>query len=349
MRVLMVGPAQEEKGGISTVVSGYYNAGLDKIIDLKYISSYKSGNKIYKLFVGLRALIDFITCLHRYDIVHIHMASRASFYRKLLFIIIAKKGDKKVIIHLHSGLFKKFYYEECNNRQRKIINDTFDLADLIITLSDENHDFIKETSSTETVLLENSVLLPNFIRNDFSNHNVLFMGRFSQEKGFGELIDAFGIVSSEIKDAKLFLCGCEVSDYYKDIIEQIKTENNVKIMGWVTGIEKDNILKKCSVFVLPSHFEGMPMSILEAMSYGEIVVATNVGAIPSVIENGKNGMLVSVDNVEELSDAIKTALLHDNRKQISENARKTVSNRYNIANGVERLVDIYQSIINKRI
>ena len=111
MRVLMVGPAREVHGGVSAVINNYYEAGLDKKIEMEYLPSMKDGSKWCKLFVALGAYTKFVCIAWKYDIVHIHMASDSSFYRKSLFILLTKIYRKKLIVHEHGGNFREFYYE----------------------------------------------------------------------------------------------------------------------------------------------------------------------------------------------------------------------------------------------
>ena len=95
IKVSMIGPGRNVMGGISTVVISYYNLGLDKRIKLRYIATMKDGSKIKKLSVAIKAYIQFKKCLKDFDIVHIHMAAQASFYRKSIFVQLAKKMVRK--------------------------------------------------------------------------------------------------------------------------------------------------------------------------------------------------------------------------------------------------------------
>ena len=72
------------------------------------------------------------------------------------------------------------------------------------------------------------------------------------------------------------------------ILKEKRIDKNVKILGWVTGKEKENYLKECSMYILPSYNEGMPMSLIEGMAYKNIPISTNVGGIPKVIDNMQN-------------------------------------------------------------
>ena len=101
MKVLMIGPGRGLKGGISSVVESYYNVGLDKLVDLDYLETFTDGTKIKKIIFAIKSLLKFTNKAKDSDIVHIHMSSRGSFYRKSLFVKKAYKMNKKIIIHIH--------------------------------------------------------------------------------------------------------------------------------------------------------------------------------------------------------------------------------------------------------
>ena len=121
-KVLMIGPDRSVHGGISGVVNNYYEAGLDKKIDLCYIGTMVEGSKFRKLGQAAKAFCLFCIKLPGYDIVHVNMASDSSYYRKSFFIKAARHAGKKIVIHQHGGDFETFYYKEQSGRGRKKID-----------------------------------------------------------------------------------------------------------------------------------------------------------------------------------------------------------------------------------
>ena len=124
-KVLMVGPGRDVMGGISTVVNSYYELGLNKEVELRYVSSMEDGSKLKKLLVAFNSYMEFSRHIKEYDIVHVHMAAQASFTRKSIFIKKAKKAGKKIIIHQHSADFDDFYFRQSDAKKRKQIKKTF--------------------------------------------------------------------------------------------------------------------------------------------------------------------------------------------------------------------------------
>ena len=125
----------------------------------------------------------------------------------------------------------------------------------------------------------------------------------------------------------------------------IQCGSYVHYLGWINAEQKDKYLKECNVFVLPTYFEGLPMSLLEGMAYECACVASEVGGIPQVMTSGKDGILVPAKEVESLKEALKK-ILEDPllQRELGRNARKTVEEDYDINKSVQKLLQVYQSI-----
>jgi glycosyltransferase involved in cell wall biosynthesis len=134
----MVGPDPKVMGGIASVVTGYLNSSMVRDYDLKYISSHKDGSKIKKLMVAAAAYLRFtwICIFDRPDIIHIHSSFGASFYRKMIFIIIGKWFSIPIVNHIHGSEFDKFYTNSWYIKKRLVTN-IYQKCDVIIVLSKE--------------------------------------------------------------------------------------------------------------------------------------------------------------------------------------------------------------------
>lgn len=344
-RVLMLGAARDVKGGVSTVVNQYYEAGLGNIVDLKYIETMKEGAKVKKLFVAAKAYYEFKINIKYYDIVHIHMASRASFFRKSIFIKLAYKAGKKIIIHMHGAEFDIFYDKECDNKKKKIVNEIFNMADIVIALSDQWKEYLScICDKKKIIVLYNAVNIPDFRRENYDNKNILFLGRLGKRKGIYDLIEAGKRITEIEPDVHFYVAGDGEIEECKKICIENNLTNHITFLGWIRGREKEEYLKKCSIFVLPSYGEGMPMSVLEAMSYGMIVVSTYVGGIPEIIKHEKNGYLFNPGDVESLVKYILESLEKDKKEYIGKNACKTILHRFNAKKNIVYLKKIYSEL-----
>jgi glycosyltransferase involved in cell wall biosynthesis len=342
IKVLMIGPARSVKGGMTTVVDNYYNYGLDRIVDLKYIETCNDSNKISKFLKEKKGMMEFKKEIDNFDIVHIHMASRRSTFRKAKYIKLAKKHNKKIVLHIHGAGYKNFY-DECDEKKKKYVRDILALCDRIIVLSEEWYDFFKNLVEQEKlVVVYNSIVVPDDFEKNINTNSILFLGRIGKRKGIYDLIEVIEKVIPKYPNLKLYIGGDGEVEKLKKIIKERNLENNVEYIGWTSGEKKNNFLRNVSFYILPSYNEGMPMSVLEGMAYKNITISTNVGGIPKVIEHEKNGIIIEPGDKEKMEMYI-LHLLEDEkfRKKLSDEARKTIVEKFNIEVIIKKLEEIY--------
>ena len=347
MKVLMIGPARSVNGGISAVVNNYYKAGLDKKVQLQYIGTMEDGSKWHKLKIAVKAFMEFVTKVSKYDLVHIHMASDSSLYRKLLFICLTKIFRKKLIVQQHGGNIKHFYYTECGKKRQQLIKKILQKADVFLVVAPYLKDIFKDIVGEDKIIVfPNAIEIPTKIEPDYNRQNLLFLGRLCKEKGINELLEAVKGLKQEFPDLQLYLGGIWVEEELEKKAE--KCGDFVHYLGWINAEKKKEYLQKCNLFVLPTYFEGLPMSLLEGMAYGCACVATEVGGIPQVVTDKKDGFMIPAKDVQALKNAIRELLGNpDLQKEIGMNARKTVESNYEIVTSVNNLVGIYKHLCDE--
>ena len=350
MNVLMLGPDRSVHGGISAVVNGYYEAGLDEKINLKYIGTMKEGSKAYKLAVAAKAYMEFSKELPNADVIHVNVASDNSFRRKSIFVHKAHKANKKIIIHQHGGDFKNFFANENDDAGRDAILNTICMAEKLIVLSDGWKEYFEsilkeKTEKPQIVVLNNSIRIPSDTEASgraYGSHNLLFLGRICRDKGIEELLNSFERLSNEFTDMHLYLGGIYEDEGFKKKIEAHREQ--ITFLGWIDGDKKTEYLKKCDILVLPSYYEGFPVCVVEGMAYGCSVVATRVGAIPEIIEDGIDGILIQPRDEGSLTEGLRELLGDDLfMERIGNAARAKVTKKYNINNTIDRLIEIYEN------
>ena len=174
-----------------------------------------------------------------------------------------------------------------------------------------------------------------------SDHNlkILYLGHMEDFKGIMDLLDAILILrDTQIKFHMIFSGkGGALASAYK-FVELHKLKSYVTFTGWVDQKAKAVLLDTCEIFVLPSWSEGLPNSMIEAMSAGLACVLTRVGMIEDYVVNGRDALVVNPRNPSELSDAIKTLLLDQlARERISKNGSILASSNFTLENGVNLL------------
>ena len=141
---------------------------------------------------------------------------------------------------------------------------------------------------------------------------------------------------------KNFLCqiygGGSLFDKIKIIISENELDKNVVLMGWANKQVKKEAYSKADIFILPSHFEGFPNSLVEAMSAELPVISSNVGAVGDIIEDGINGFIFDSKNINQLVEKIETLISDsDLRMLMAINARKKITKKFTVLQAVEKL------------
>lgn len=339
-RVVMIGPARNVHGGVSTMVNNYYAAGLSELVNLTYISTMVDGSKFRKLLQAIWAYLYFLTFLPGMDILHANMSPDASYYRKKIFVDTAALFHKKIIIHFRGGDFQTFYNQKSNTgagRVRKTLNK----AHVFLVLSPEWKEvFLPLVTPEKIIILGNAVAIPEKKKSDYASHNLLFLGRMCQDKGAGELLAVMPRLREHFPDVHLYFGGIWTdADLEK---EAAKMQDMITSIGWIDKKTQSEYAEKCSIFVLPTYYEGQPNSVIEAMAAGMVPVATAVGGIPQMILDHENGRLIEPRNADALYDALAELLADEKlRRRYGEAGRRHIEENFNIHHLVERLSHIY--------
>jgi glycosyltransferase involved in cell wall biosynthesis len=352
INIIMFGPHPTATGGISNVINNWLEVGLSSKVNLEYISTLKRYVPRRYFYKFIEALYANVFLLFRssssVDIVHIHVSSGLSFFRKLILLKIAKLKGLKIIVHLHSSEFEQFYNESSGSIKNRI-RSFFDDSDAIIVLSKSWKRFIEKISSNNSIfILYNGANLEKFSGKIPHNNriNISFMGRLGKRKGVYDLLEAFARVVKDFPNAHLVLGGDGDINEVKQIVSQKELSNNIHILGWVSGEEKVRVFQECDIYVLPSYNEGLPGSILEAMSVGIPVVSTRVGGIPEAVSENKNGFLIQPGDVDDMTDKLQCLVANDGlRQRMGIESMIIMQEKFDIVQIVEELVQIYQKVL----
>jgi glycosyltransferase involved in cell wall biosynthesis len=119
--------------------------------------------------------------------------------------------------------------------------------------------------------------------------------------------------------------------------------DNFSYIGLVSGKSKCDFLRSLDVLVMPTYFEGLPMSLLECMSYGVVPVITPVGSIPEVVVDGNNGLFIKVKDTDSIVETIRKIDSDRNLlNRLSVNARNTIFSKFSTQQYISQLNRIYQ-------
>lgn len=346
--VLMVGTDLTGMGGVRAVVAGYIEGGLFGKIDCAYVATHRYGSRFTKLSAALTGWMKVALRLHTLDapLVHVHISPGASFWRKSVVCLLARLARRPYILHFHAGPFEKFY-AECSPAARRIVRAVFAHATLVIALSQSWRAILERISPQARIeVLPNAVSLPasnDLHRASDRQPTLLFLGDVGQHKGAFDLARAFGRVANRFPLLRLVYGGVGETDQIYRLAAQLELAGRIECPGWLQPKRKRAALAGATIFVLPSHMEGMPMSLLEAMSWGLPVVATAVGGMPEIVTHEVNGLLVAPGDIDALAAAI-ARLMGDPglRERLGSAAREAVATRFSLNTAVERLIEVYR-------
>ena len=347
-RVVMLGTSFETRGGIAAVLETYAQAGLFERWPIDYVATHRDGSKLEKFLRAIDGACVFFALLCRTPraILHVHCASRASFWRKSFFMSAALLARWPVILHLHGGGFKTFYEEECGPVRRALVRFFLDRAATLVVVSDRWAAWMKQvTRNPRVVTIANSVPLPSLAPAKREPALVVFAGRCSESKGIFDLLQAALQLRREIPKLRIECAGDGDLDEVERAVATMGLADRVRVHGWVEPRRRDELLARAGIFVLPSHAEGLPMGVLEAMAAGCPVIASAVGGIPDVIEDGVNGLLIPAGDTQALAAAMRRLIDDpDFARKLGGAARATIAARYTTEPMLERLEQVYQSL-----
>lgn len=349
MNVLMVGSSLDVRGGMTTVVEGFLDNKLNNI-NLFYIPTHIDKSKIKQIiFFGISILkITYYLIFKNILIVHMHMSERGSFIRKNIILKICKLFRKKVVVHMHGAEFKE-YYDSKNKRYQDKIKKFFKSSDRIIVLGESWNNYIKSIDKNI-----NTIVMPNFVglRKEevelkHNEINILFLAVLIKRKGVFDIIEAINYIVKNRKyndyNINVIIAGTgEEEDAMKAKIINLGIEKHFTFKGWVNGDEKEKLLKSSQIFILPSYNEGLPVSILEAMSYGLPIISTNVGSIEDAVRNEYNGIIIKPGDIDSLINAIEVLITNKDKWNLfSKNSKKIVRDKFDKNAYFKNIEDLY--------
>ena len=203
-----------------------------------------------------------------------------------------------------SGLGSKFIHQGEKNAAK--------YADEVIVLSKGVQDYFKETYGRETHFIPNGVNRPqireaSLITDKFGlkkDSYILFLGRLVPEKGIRYLVEAFKNVKT---DKKLVIAGgsSDTDSFMEELKELAKGDDRILFTGFVQGAMLDELYSNAYIYTLPSDLEGMPLSLLEAMSYGNCCLVSDIPECAEVVED--KALIFKKSDVEDLQEKLQDA------------------------------------------
>jgi glycosyltransferase involved in cell wall biosynthesis len=280
-------------------------------------------------------------------LIHFNLAlSKPSILRDSPLILLARIFQKRMVIHIHGGGF--LMHKKNPSWMNSLLNLVLSGRTPIIVLSPLEKEVLENRFNLRGVkVLPNCPGLKEAIEfgrlySEKDILNLLFLGRISSDKGIDYIYQALEILKNKGIRLKFIMAGKGPEEElftgkFRDLLGV-----DFDFKGVVSGNQKIMLLKDCNVFLLPSFYEGLPMALLESMSFGLVPITTNVGSIKNVITDGLNGIIVRSHSSEDIVNAIeKLSKERDFMIQLSKNASQYIFSNFNPASYIARLNEIY--------
>ena len=327
-------------GGVAAVES-VYSTFYKPFNHVATVVDYGTVRKLLTFFKAYAQFWKWMLFHREIEIVHVHGASDASFWRKRVFVNLAKMFGKKVVFHCHGSEFQRF-----TSQHPDAVRKTLKKCDCIIALSDSWKEWFEKTIHHKNVVASKNVIAPPHVKKiKHDDFVLLFLGRLGKRKGIYDLMDVLTEHKAEFDGKVRFLFGGDGDvEQVKKIIRRNGLENIAGFQGWVNGEKKERLLNTADAYILPSYNEGLPISILEAMSYSLPIISTAVGGIPEILKNGENGFIMEPGDKEAIYRAIHT-LMGDERLRAQMGEKSFEKVRTHLPGYVEKqLRELYDSL-----
>ena len=354
IKVLIDGPYPPPYGGIGIYVRNLLESPVKDHFNLLFLRTASRTSEKKSLIKKLnREIRDAFSLIHYLlkdkdiKIVHIHTSSYQGFWRYSIHVLISKIFFRKVILHIHGGGFNKFYNGQ-NLIKKHYIRRILSSVNAIIALTPKWNDFFLQIVPNQRIFtISNAVMPLNDLPKRYTGNkiNILFLAGLNKDKGIYDFLEGIKKLG-KVSNLQFLIAGFGPEE--KKVKQICKKLKNVAFVGPVFGKKKEQIYINSDFYVLPSYVEGLPVSLLEAMSAGLPVITTPVGGIPDVINDGENGFLIQPGNVYALKEKILELANNEKlREEMGKRNRELIKQKYSWDMIAEKIMGAYNEVLKR--
>jgi len=358
-RVLLLGPARTAVSGVSTHLNQLFGSELARRFCLFQFQVGSEGRSETRAGLLLRLIVSpftFAVCLlyTRPRIVHINTSFEPKgYWRDLIYLTLAKLTRRKVVYQIHGGALPAEFFAG-NATLTALLRRVLSSADAVVLLATSEMRAYREfVPRARLVRIANAVAPcePDLRAERYVNAEPLkiaYLGRLAANKGIFETIEAMRIMRERGVAAQLTIAGAGAAA--AEVRERIAASglaDRVHFVGAVFGEDKARLWQQSQVLAFPTyHHEGLPYSLLEALSCGVVPVICPVGAIADVMQDGVQGLFVPPHDPRAVADALQRLaedreLLH----RMALVARARIIEQYSVPRLASEFAHLYQSLV----
>lgn len=299
------------------------------------------------LFIPRLLNIIFYLFFKKIDVIHLNVSWGVSNYRKVLIALIANIAKVPIIAHSHAGgldkvIHKNFFWLKCFGFILKKSSKVVVLGNIWVDVLSKRFNIPKNKFSViRNGIYDNNPQGIISANNIFDNKiSICFIGMLGHLKGTAVLLEALRQLKADNVNFNCIFAGNGDINKFRKLSKNYGIQEQVEFLGWVESTQINNILKNSNIFVLPSGYENLPMSIIEAMSYGCAIVTTTVGVIPEILKNDTNAKLVN-QSPQEIYEAVRILSQNsDLRNKLGLNARIFYTKNLKPEKTLDKLIEL---------
>jgi glycosyltransferase involved in cell wall biosynthesis len=352
--VLLLGPSRDAISGVTTHVNSLIDSRLAGEFALEHFQVGSEGRREGAAARLLRLAVSPFTLaaavLRRgASVVHLNTSLNArAWWRDLAYLLVAKACGARVVLQVHGGALDRFAYG---------LRAALRWADVVVVLSQQEYDaWRRRVPGQNVALLPNGIDCAPYLAQERAAPmageplRLVYIGRLAEGKGLTETIEALALARGNGVAAQLVIAGNGPAEAgLRAQVRELDLEREVRFAGPVVGADKAGLLGQADALCLASYSEGLPYALLEAMAAGVVPIATRVGGIPDVMQEGVHGAFVPPQDADAIARAIE-ALARDRARlaRMSVRCRQRIAGAYSLERVAADFSILYSSLCNPR-
>lgn len=325
--IVLLGPSLQAVSGVSTHIKQLFASSLSQDMTLLHFQVGSEGRHESALDKAIRFVTSPLLFLiflvrHRPAIVHLNTSLEPkSYWRDVAYLFVARMLGRKIIYQVHGGALPQDFFGG-NVFLTWLLRQVLTAADAVVLLAQAELSAYREFVPTARLdIIANAIETEGLTSEPLSTKpeyplHISYVGRLANSKGVSTILEATAKLIREKRDILLTFAGSGPEEaQLKRQSAKLDMVERIRFAGPLFGQEKDNLWRQAHLFAFPTHHEGLPYALLEAMAAGAVPITTRVGAIPDVMQDGLHGIFVNPNDSEGLARAI--IRLDDDRAQLN--------------------------------